>query len=181
MQYLAFLRGVNVGGNATIKMAELKVSLEKAGFNNVRTYIQTGNILFDSVKANKIILTQKIEAVIEQSFGLKVRVLVIDHMSYKRMIIAVPKNWGEDRDWKYNLLFLIPPFNMKEVVATIGELKPDAETLTVGEGVLYQSLSIKLFGRTTTGKLASSPIYQQMTIRNWNTARKLLVILEQEA
>lgn len=181
MKYVALLRGVNVGGKSLIKMADLKICLEVAGFEQVSTYIQSGNILFSSPKTDTLLLARKINKAIESVFQLSVQVVVIDGIVYKSIIKAAPKNWGEDKDWKYNLLFLIPPFDMKEVVAGIGGLKPDIETLTVGNGVLYQSLSFKLYGRTTTGKLASKPVYQQMTIRNWNTSRKLLELLGRES
>lgn len=59
----------------------------------------------------------------------------------------------------------------------VGELKPDIETIEPGNGVLYQSMSLKMFGRTTTGKLVSNPIYKKITVRNYNTVTKLFSLL----
>jgi uncharacterized protein (DUF1697 family) len=72
---------------------------------------------------------------------------------------------------------MIGSHDMTDVVQAIGSLKPDIEAMAPGQGVLYQSMSRELFGRTTTGKLVSSPIYKQMTIRNYNTVTKLLTLL----
>lgn len=179
-KYLALLRGINVGGNNMIKMAELKVCFEAMGLTNVTTYIQSGNIVFTSDEKNEQELAKKIEASLHQTFHLPVVAVVISYERYRRIVQAIPRGWGQDPDWKYNVLFLIPPFVIGDVVKTIGVLKPDIETLTAGDGVLYQSVLFKVFGRSTTGKIASNPTYKQMTIRNLNTTRKLLELMEKD-
>ncbi len=175
-QYLALLRGVNVGGKAMIKMAVLKESLEKDGFTEVSTYIQSGNVFVDSPDNSTDQVAAKLARSIEQNFGLDVKVAVFTKPEWAKIIDGAPNWWGQDQAWKHNLLILLRPYNMDEVVTAVGVLKPDIEAMEAGEGVLYQSMSLKLFGRTTTGKLASSPIYKQMTIRNFNTATKLLAL-----
>jgi len=158
-------------------MAELRMSLEKVGFADVRTYIQSGNILFSSDEIDSLGLAQKIEKHIEETYSCIVPTLVLNQPSLQAIVDNAPSGWGSDPKWKYNSLFLLPPYDREKVIASIGILKPDIETITPGEGVLYQSMSIELFGRTTTGKLAGVPIYQRMTIRNWNTTRKLAELL----
>lgn len=176
MKYVALLRGINVGGKAMIKMAELKIALSNAGLENVQTYIQSGNIIFESTKSTDS-ATKTIAVVIKKEFKLDVSVLVLSADEYEAIIKAVPKGWGSNPEWKYNLLFLLPPYDEKQILKDIGELKPDMETLVPGNGVIYQTISIKLFGRATTGKLASMPIYKKMTIRNNRTGDKLLALL----
>jgi uncharacterized protein (DUF1697 family) len=178
MKYLALLRGVNVGGKSAVKMADLKSHLEAAEFYDVKTYINSGNVIFNSAEKNTANLATDISRIIKTEFGLNVSVVVIDHVSYKRMIENIPKEWGKNPEWKCNLLFLIPPYDLNEIIADIGELKPNIEAMTIGEGVIYQSMSIKLFGRTTAGKLAGKAAYQRITIRNPNTGRKLLELME---
>ncbi len=97
---------------------------------------------------------------------------------WQSIIDKAPNNWGRDKTWKHNLLALIKPYAMQQVMSDIGELKPDIEMLVPGEGVIYQSISFKMFGRSTSGKLAGKPVYKQMTIRNYNTATKLLPLLQ---
>jgi uncharacterized protein (DUF1697 family) len=93
------------------------------------------------------------------------------------IIAAAPLWWGQYKTRKHNILVLIPPYDIREVITSIGELKPDIEAMHPGDGVLYQSMSLELFGRTTTGKIASNPVYKKMTVRNYNTATKLLSLL----
>ncbi|MDB5165790.1 MAG: hypothetical protein JWM00_680 [Candidatus Saccharibacteria bacterium] len=177
MKYVALLRGINVGGKAPIKMADLKSCFETHGFENVRTYINSGNVMFETTKTDTIKLAKNIERCIETSFSLPVRVVVIDESHYRNIVKNVPQGWGEKLDWKYNMLFLIPPYDIDVIRADIGELKPDIETMKIGEGIIYQAILFTAFGRTTGGKLASRVSYKKMTIRNWNTTRKLLELL----
>jgi uncharacterized protein (DUF1697 family) len=176
--YLALLRGVNVGGKALLKMTELSQALAEAGFENVRTYIQSGNVIVDSDKKDKQAIATLITTCIEKNFDLQVQVAVFTAPEWRTIIKAAPAWWGKDTEWKHNLLVLTQDIPMKELVATIGTLKPDIEALEAGNGVLYQSMSFKFFGRTTTGKLAGNPLYKKLTIRNYNTATKLLKLLD---
>jgi uncharacterized protein (DUF1697 family) len=175
--YLALLRGINVGGNNMIHMADLKVCLTIAGLTAVRTYIQSGNVIFESPEKDRNTLTKLIEQTIKNQFGADVPTAVFSKQEWQQIITSAPKQWGIDPGWKHNLLVMLKPYNMQQIVADIGDLKPDIEMLIAGEGVLYQSMSLALFGRTTTGKLATKPIYKRMTVRNYNTSMKLLTLL----
>lgn len=177
-RYLALLRGVNVGGKSLVKMADLKVAVTQAGFTDVKTYINSGNVLFSAPATDTRQLAEHIQAAIEKALQLNIEVVVVSHAEWQRIIDEAPQWWGQDDAWKHNLLVLIPPYTIQEVVAAIGVLKPDIETMEPGDGVLYQSMSKALFGRTTTGKLAASPIYKRMTVRNYNTATKLLSLFD---
>ena len=177
MRYLAFLRGINVGGKAKLPMTELRTAMEDDGFLNVRTYIQSGNVFFDSEKSKSELIVS-LENCIKKNFGLNVPVSVFTEKEWRKIIDNAPAWWGEDDEWKHNILILLEPYDMDDIVMAIGTLKPDIENMLPGKGVLYQSMSRKLFGRTTTGKLASSPAYKRMTIRNYNTATKLLGMFE---
>ena len=75
-QYVAFLRGINVGGRKLIKMEELARICTAAGLKNVRTYIQSGNVIFDSASAKKTALTRKIESALKRALGYEVTVIV---------------------------------------------------------------------------------------------------------
>lgn len=177
MNYLALLRGVNVGGRGLIRMSELKECLEKAGFAEVRTYIQSGNVLFAAPKTETGRLARKMEAAIEEKFAMKVGVVVFAGEEWREIVQRTPKSWGKNKDWKHNLLALLPGTEAIDVVKAMGVLKPEIEAVTAGRGVLYQSLSLASFGRTTSGKLPARAIYRRITVRNFNTARKLAELL----
>lgn len=176
-RYLALLRGVNVGGRM-LSMAALRESMEKDGFENVKTFIQSGNVFFDSSETNTDKLAAAVSKHIKTHFDMDVEVAVFTKSEWQKIIDRAPKWWGVDKTWKHNLLVLLKPYDMSEVIKDVGELKPDIEAMEPGEGVLYQSMSFKLFGRTTTGKLASKPVYKRMTIRNYNTSNKLLALFD---
>ena len=75
--YIALLRGINVAGQKKIKMADLKALFEELGFTGVITYIQSGNIVFTSKKANTNVLSHSITKGIQEQFGFEVPVLVL--------------------------------------------------------------------------------------------------------
>jgi len=75
-RYIAFLRGINVSGQKTMKMETLRKVTADAGFENVNTYIQSGNLLFDSAETNTKQLVLSIESIIEKAFGFDVEVIV---------------------------------------------------------------------------------------------------------
>lgn len=174
-RYVALLRGVNVGGKNILSMKELVVAMYEDGFSNVKSYINSGNILFDAEGSEN--LASKVSKTIKDHFDLDIEVVVFNRDQWRQIIEEAPDSWGKSPDWKHNLLVMIPPYEMNKVIREIGSLKPGIETLVPGRGVLYQSMSRELFGRTTTGKLASSPVYKKMTVRNYNTAIKLLELL----
>jgi uncharacterized protein (DUF1697 family) len=178
MRYLAFLRGVNVGGNGLIKMSELASALSDTGLENVKTFIQSGNVLFDSPETDTAKLAALITRTIETTFKLNVDSVVFSSAAWQKVIADAPDWWGKDSTYKHNILILTTPRDIREVMAEIGELKPDIEYLQPGDGVLYQSLSWEKFGRTTGGKLAAKPVYKQLTVRNYNTATKLAALLK---
>ena len=97
---------------------------------------------------------------------------------WRQIITDAPAWWGNEPTRKHNLIILIEPYDMKDIIAAIGTLKPDIEAIAPGDGVIYQSLSLTSFGRTTSGKLASNPIYKKMTIRGRNTLLKIGILLD---
>lgn len=178
--YLALLRGINVGGKSMIKMADLRDALTASGLKDVQSYIQSGNVIFTAPKAtDERRLEKQIHDCIKQQFKLEVAVVVLSKQAWSDIISNAPAWWGVDGDWKHNLLVAIQPATAAQVVEAIGVLKPDIERVEAGKGAVYQSILFEKFGRTSSGKLASLPIYKNLTIRNYNTAQKLQTLLNQ--
>lgn len=86
MRYVALLRGVNVGGNTIIKMSELSTMFGTLGFDFVKTYINSGNIAFDSNSTTEKRLAAKIEKGIEEAFGKTVAVMVRERREIDRVL-----------------------------------------------------------------------------------------------
>jgi uncharacterized protein (DUF1697 family) len=90
IKYIALLRGINVGGNKLIKMADLREVFEQAGFKNVSSYIQSGNVIFDAKETDADALVRKIEKKIYQSLGHQVTVILLTAAELKACVKGDP-------------------------------------------------------------------------------------------
>ena len=93
-RYVALLRGINVGGNNIVKMSELKACFEHIGYQNVHTYINSGNIIFESSETNSQKLTNTIEAALKEAFGFELRVVVCSLEQLRAIVQNAPKGFG---------------------------------------------------------------------------------------
>jgi uncharacterized protein (DUF1697 family) len=170
--YVALLRGVNVGGNNMISMNALKLSFQRMGFAEVSTYINSGNILFRTKEADARKLERKIEAMLTKDHQLECKVVVRSFGEMEDLVKSLPPNWDADKEWKYNVIFLRHSIDSKEVLDRLGA-KPDIERVVYYPGTLLWSGRVKDLNQTTMVKLSSQKIFQDMTVRNTNTTRKL--------
>ena len=111
-RYIALLRGVNVGGKNKISMPRLKRALEERGFERVITYINSGNVIFDSgfsEDAAKIAC----ETVIFESFGLEIAVCIISACELREALANAPDWWNNGGESKHNAIFVIPPAGLR--------------------------------------------------------------------
>ena len=177
-RFLALLRGINVGGKNIISKEELRRCFEDLGFSSVRTYIQSGNILFRAGQKNVKGLTRTIEAGLSKRFSYKAQAVVMSASQYASAVGAAPADCGNNEAQKHNALFMLHGTKPQDVLARLPAPKPDFETVTTGPGVIFWSASKKSLGRTTMMKLAGLPIYKQLTVRNHNTVFKLLELFE---
>jgi len=178
-RFLALLRGINVGGNNIIAKDDLRGCFENLGFQNVRTYIQSGNVLFRSDTTSIKKLTTKIEAALTKAFDYKAQAVVFSYEQYESALQAAPEKWGVDETKKHNALFMLGGLKPTEVLAQLPSPIEKYETVGIGEGTIFWSASKKHLGKTTIMKLASMRVYKQMTVRNHNTTRKLLALLNE--
>jgi uncharacterized protein (DUF1697 family) len=180
MKYLALLRGVNVGGNNIIKMADLKACFEKLGCTEVTTYIQSGNVIFSSSKSEAN-LSKLIESALSKTFGYNASIVLIKQRELKRMLDSKPKNFGsEPTIYRYDVMFLKKPLTAKQALKEIS-CREGVDRTLAGSGVLYFSRLISRISQSRINKIIQSPIYKQITIRNWNTAQKLAQLIEKNS
>lgn len=174
MRYIALLRGINVGGKNKVGMPELKAVFERAGFSNVVTYINSGNILFNTDLAEDVVKTI-CEKAIKERFSLDIPVCIISVPELKEVLTNIPNWWDENAQSKHNAIFAIPPMTAKEICLEIGEIKPEYEKISVCGKVVFWSAPIATFSRTRLTKIVDSKkAYNQITIRNANTTKKLV-------
>lgn len=180
-RYVALLRGINVGGNNIIKMTDLKDCFEQLNFGNVATYIQSGNVLFEAPAGNLARLTEDIEAVLSRQFDYHSRVVVVSHSEIKHVVEHAPKGFGsQPAKYRYDVLFIRPPMTAEEAFKNI-TIKPGVDQAYAGKGVLYFSRLIAKATQSRLARVVQLPVYQSMTIRNWNTTTKLRALMDQRA
>ncbi len=173
MKFVALLRGINVGGNNKVAMADLKACFEKAGFTNVVTYINSGNVIFESVQTDAAKLVAICEKAIEEQFGFHVICAVVSADELLDAIKHAPP-WWNNGDAKHNAIFVIAPKRVDQIMADIGETKPEYEHVVAYHPIIFWSAPIKTFSRTRYSKIVGTKAYRFVTIRNANTVNKLV-------
>lgn len=173
-QYVALLRGINVGGKNLIKMTALKACFEALGFKDVRTYIQSGNVLFRAAGLDQARLTRRIEETLSNTFNYKSRVVVRSLKQMKDIVTHAPKGFGSDpATYRYDVIFLKEPLTAANAMESV-TTKEGVDRAFAGKGVLYFSRLISRAAQSHLTRIITMPMYQNMTIRNWNTTTKLL-------
>ena len=178
MHYLALLRGINVSGRNVIKMTDLKACFEMIGCSDVATYIQSGNVVFRSEELDTNTLVIAIERALSAHFAYMSRVVVLTHTQLAHIVEHAPAGFGtEPEHYRYDVIFLKSPLTATEAMHSVS-LKPGVNTAHVGPGVLYFSRLISKAAQSQLSRIITLPVYQYMTIRNWNTTTKLLALME---
>lgn len=174
MKYIALLRGINVGGKNKISMAELKVCLEELGLDEVRTYINSGNVLFSSPKP-AIDLAQEIEKVLVKKFKFDskvIKTLVLSEDQLKDVIKSAPKGFGtEPTKYHSDAIFLMGITS--DEAMKVFQPREGVDKIWQGEGVIYSQRLSAERTRSRLNKIMMSPLYKSMTIRSWSTTTKL--------
>ena len=178
-RHIALLRGINVGGNNIIAKDDLRRCFEDLGFTNVRTYIQSGNILFRCAEGGTDQLTERVEAGLSERFSYAARAVVLSYTDYHAALAAAPGAWGADAAYRHNALFTLAGTTPDEVLASLPPVKQELEAVAMGPGVIFWSAETKRVTRSAFIKLPALPVYQQVTIRNHNTVLRLASLLEE--
>jgi len=175
-EWVALLRGINVGGKNLIKMVELAACFEAQGFTNVATFIQSGNVLFSAAGAGAA-LTKKLEAALGKTFGYQASVVLRTRAQMKDIVERAPAGFGtRPALFRYDVAFLKEPLAAATAIKSV-RAKEGVDTVQAGTGVLYLSRLVAKASQSQLTRITSSPVYQQMTIRNWNTTTKLLHLM----
>jgi uncharacterized protein (DUF1697 family) len=178
MTYVALLRGVNVGVSNRMDMKELKAAFEAAGMTCVRTYINSGNIVFKTDAADDARVAAALEAAIVERFGFRVRVLVRDIDEVRAVIEALPAEWANDEKTRCDVYFLWDAVDRPSILEEI-PFDPEIEDVRYVPGAIISHIDRVNVTRGRLPKLIGTPLYRQMTIRNCNTARKLLELMSE--
>ena len=173
-KYIALLRGINVGGKNKVSMKELKEGWENNGFEDVESYINSGNILFSSEHSELDFLKNRCEALILEQFKIHISVMVISVGDFMEALNAAPGWWDTDKESKHNGIFVIAPMTVEEVIEAAGESKPEYEKVAHYGQLIFWSAKLETFSKTRWSKVVAFAHYDSITIRNANTLKKLM-------
>ena len=178
LRYVALLRGINVGGRNIVAMADLREAFEAAGLEAVRTYIQSGNVLFES-GAPRQSLEDHIEAMLERRFGVPLVVMVRSHAELRNVVEKAPDGFGQHPDaYHSDVIFLKRPLTSRQVMRVV-ELREGVDQAWPGTGVVYFARLSARRTQSRMSRIVGTPEYQRMTIRSWTTTTKLLSLLDE--
>lgn len=177
MVYVALLRGINVGGNNMVSMKALKASFEKLGFTGVKTYINSGNVIFGSPETDARTLEDRIDRMLERTYKLKGRTVVRSKREMRQVVRALEQEPALDAEWKCNVVFLRSAIDPKATLKNI-PMEAETERVVCCPGTWLWFVSSRNFSRSAIMKVGRSPLYQEMTVRNVNTTKAVLALME---
>jgi uncharacterized protein (DUF1697 family) len=176
--YVALLRGINVGGKNVIPMAALSRTFEGIGLSSVQTYIQSGNVLFQTADSDPRALETRVERALTKAHRYDAKVVVRSLEEMAGVVDGVPRAWKRaDPTMRYNVLFLRHEIDTEEILDGLTP-KSSIEQVSYRPGVLYWSAHTSDLGQTSMVKLSSKAIYRQLTVRNLNTTKKIFQLMK---
>ena len=175
MVYVALLRGVNVGGKTLVNMAALKACFEQLGFASVRTYINSGNVIFSTGQASTDVLAKRIETALDQAFDSGIRVLVKTREKLAGLAAAIPAGWVNNTAVRCDVLFLWPAIDKPDILRELPS-NPDIEDVRYLPGAVVWHISRTHVTKSRMARIIGTPLYKQITIRNVTTVRKLAAL-----
>ena len=156
-------------------MLELKTALTEKGFADVKTHLNSGNVIFSDDETDAVKLSESIRALIFETFHLEIPVFVISQDELKGLFLKAPSWWGNDnKDIYDNLIFAITPYSIETVAEKIGEPSEKIEKVQICGNSAFWSFDRKLYAKANGWKKTATPgIGEIVTIRTANTLRKI--------
>lgn len=179
MEYVALLRGINVGGNNKVVMSELREQIAAAGFGHVRTYINSGNLLFEAEdEASREDVAQAIEDVLARHYDFPIRLALLTAQDYLAQLDELP-DWWHGEVARRDALFYTRGLDRGHVRERIEAMELGDEAVHFGEhAVFWGKFDEKSFLKTAYHKrLLREDFYRQVTIRSGSTVEKIASML----
>ena len=174
--HVAWLRGINVGGNSMIPMAPLVHVFEEIGLQNVRSYINSGNIIFDAPAGSRTKLSARIESAIEQRFGLRPMVVLSTAAEMRKLVAELERLPSDDRPARVNVIFLGAGIDDAGIIDRL-QVNLAVDDVRYIPGAVIWRTPVAEVGRSRMTRLVGTPTYKQMTVRGANTVLKVGAIM----
>lgn len=174
MVYVALLRGINVGGNNKIKMADLKLVLTQLGLSSVRTYIQSGNVIFDVEESSKSQLEHLIANGIKEHFKIDVPVIV---KTREELVVIIENNpFTDSNDLESNKVYFVMLKNLPEPkhIDIMNGFGFENETFLYTTGCVYLRCGLGAGKAKCNNNFFESKLKVVATTRNYRTLTKLI-------
>ncbi len=173
MKYVAFLRGINVGGKNKIKMETLREVCSSLGFENVKTYINSGNVIFETRKTENKKLAAKIESAIEKEFSLSIKVIVRSILEIEEIVKNNPfvGQFEDDKDLHVFFLDEEMPDEKREMLLANNN---ENEQFAVFSQEIFCLLRVSVLDSLIGKDYIAKKLKISSTARNWRTVNKVL-------
>lgn len=182
MEYVALLRGINVGGNNKVVMSELREQIAAEGFTNVRTYINSGNVLFEAgPNTPREDVAQAVEDLLARRYDFSIRLALLTAQDYLAELHSLP-DWWHGEVARRDALFYTRGLDRSHVRERIEAMELGDEAVYFGEhAVFWGKFDEKSFMKTAYHKrLLREDFYRQVTIRSGSTVEKIAAMLSQD-
>lgn len=176
MEYVVLLRGINVGGTSKVPMVDLRQHLS-GSFDDVRTYIASGNVVLAS-GAPAVEVARMVNEIVHANFEVTRRVtaLALPADAYREVISQAPDGFGSEPErYRYDVAFYVGA--SRDEVEPHVATHPDVDTVDFGDRAFYHRRLTELASKSRMSTIASSPIYPNLTIRNWRTTTMVAGLL----
>jgi uncharacterized protein (DUF1697 family) len=177
--HVALLRGINVGGNNTLPMADLRRIFADLGMPGATTYINTGNVVFAGPPTDRVALATTVEQAVEAEFGFRPRVLVCSGDDVRAIAEAIPEDWTNGPAMKSDVVYLIDGVDPADAVAELAP-RDGIDHVVLAPGALIWMVARADAGRSGLQRLIGTELYRRSTVRNVNTARRLAELVAQQ-
>lgn len=178
MRYVALLRGVNVGGKNKISMPDLARAFEDVGMIEPTTYINSGNVIFSTDIEDKARLTAMLLEAINNKTGSDVDIQLRGKDEFAAIVEAIPAEWTNGTSMKCDVVFLHPDVDRPDILEELGPRSGIEDALYV-PGAFIWRVDRKDATRSRLTRIVGTPLYARVTVRNCNTARRLLELVQE--
>lgn len=169
--YIAILRGINVSGQNKLKMEDLRACLGEMGFTGVRTYIQSGNVVFQYKKTDPRALEKQLEEKILQNFGMNVPVIIRDAEEWEKILHGIP--FSLDYDPKTLHVTFLDEAPDPDLMEKIQPFKAASESCVLKGKEVYLHCPDGYGTSKLSNNLFEKKLKVKATTRNWNTVQQL--------